>query len=208
MQTGLNTIPVVTAIQSRQSPTGPGFTTPEEVKLVDTAPIAPGTANSDFNTNRFYLTTYSNDASYPNYGDDLDVFGRQRLIVSNLQNPGDIDGTGGGGVSNAFIRMTDTALKQVYSSSGAFDAKYPGNGVKQIIANIIAYQQDPASNAPPDGGGSPPTYLGLGRTPYINEVQVNYNLTIPTPDTTNVTQTVSVELFYMYNNGTYMSASG
>jgi hypothetical protein len=196
----LNTASVT--IQGRQSPTGPGFTTIEEVKLADLSGNA-FTVLTNFNANRFYLTTYSNDGNYTNYTDDLDVFDRQRLVVSTLQDPSDIVGAG---ASNAFTRMSDNALKQVYSSSGAFDAKYTPNGVKQIIANIIAYQHDPASNAPPDSGDSPPTYLGLGRTPYINEVQVNYNLTIPAPDTTNVTQTVSVELFYMYNNGTYTSA--
>jgi hypothetical protein len=195
---GLNTIGA--AIQSRQAT--PGFTTIEEVKLADSAPTAPSTAESDFNTNRFFLTTYSSDANYPLYQDDLDAFDRPRLVLSAL-NIRDVNGSGGGGTNNAFAHLADPVLGNMYSLSGLapnFRLKYPVvapvDGLQQIIANIISYQ-DPTFT-PLDGGGTPPVFLGLGKTPYINEVRVAYALAGSTPNVM-VTRTVSVELFYLYD---------
>lgn len=192
------------AIQTRQAPSGPGYTTIEEVKLVDPS-AGPNTPDSDFNTNRFYLTTYSNDANYPNYTDDLDALGVQRRLLSDVNETVDIKNTPATNIS-AVVRLSDNALKQVYSSSGTFADKYPVvsgvDGFKQIIANIIAYQADPTTTPPPDGGGNPPVYLGLGKTPYINELRIRYDIQEPTPGNFTVTRTVSAELFYQYD-GTY-----
>jgi Tfp pilus assembly protein PilX len=195
------------AITARQAvpaftPATPGYNTIEEVKLAD----SPANADSDFNTNRFYLTTYSNDANYPSYQDDLDAFGRLRrplffpvaAAVSQL----DLLPTTVGG---AYQRMIDPTLTAIYGGTfGGIGGKYPpvaggADGVQQIIANIIAYQHDPQSGLvadfPPDGFGNPPPYLGLARVPYINEVQVKYT------DNGNgtVSRTVSVELYYPYS---------
>ena len=200
----------VGAIQTRQTPPLPGFTTIEEIKLADPS-------DSDFTANRFSLTAYSNDANYPTYTDDLDVLDRQRLVLANLHDTtvsdSDILGTAGNSVSNAYIRLSDPALQNVYSSiatPNAFKDKYTDAGLKQFIANVIAYQHNPQNAAdpqwfPPDGGGNPPTYLGLAKTPYINEVLISYTVTPANPPTTlvaTVARTVSVELFYMYD-GTY-----
>jgi hypothetical protein len=193
---GLGTVPSVNAIEGIQtSPTYSGFATVDEVKLADSL-------DSDFTANRFSITAYSKDANYPGYQDDLDVLDRQRLVISSL-GPGDVDGTGGGGITNAYFRLTDPHLGNVYSLSGAgatFDGKYGVNGLKQIIANVIAYQQPVNSPAPPDAGNSPPDYLGLAKTPYINEVQVRYDIVLSSDvvPVTNVIRTVSVELFYPY----------
>ena len=206
---GLNAF--VPAIQTRQlgalSP-GPGYSTIEEVKLADGNPY-PGadTPDSDFNTNRFYLTTYSNDAYYPNYTDDRDVFDRQRKIISSLTNPGDLDNTPL--VDSAYNRLADPALMKVCSSGPAvpaFENKYTVNGLKQIIANIIAYQIDPTTTAPPDGGGDPPPYLGLAKTPYVNEVKVTYSHNVAAGTVTRLTE---VELFYPYGtDGSSYTAGG
>ncbi len=104
---GLNSfISTITALQ----PTT-GYTTPEEVKRGDPS-------DSDFTANQFSLTTYSNDANYPNYSDDLNVFDRYRLTISALNDPRDINGSLNGGVSNALVNLSDTALtKRVYSSA-------------------------------------------------------------------------------------------
>jgi len=54
----------------------------------------------------------------------------------------DIDDTPPTNIS-AFVRLSDPTLANVYSSSGTgatLDGKYTVNGLKQIIANIIAYQ--------------------------------------------------------------------
>jgi hypothetical protein len=193
--------PFVGAIHNRQVPSGPGFTTIEEVKLADPS-------ESDFTANRFSITAYSSDANYPNYTDDLDAFGVQRRAVSALTEAIDIQNTPPTNIS-VYARLADstgTTLGEIYGS--AFAAKYPVagtvDGLKQIIANIIAYQQPINSPAPPDGGpsGALPIYLGLAKTPYINEVQVRYDVSLDPVDSniTNLTRTVSVELFYPYND--------
>ncbi|HXI83512.1 MAG TPA: hypothetical protein VNL17_05410 [Verrucomicrobiae bacterium] len=183
------------SIQATQGLTG--FTTIEEVKRADVG----GSPSGDFTNNQFYLTTYSNDANYPDYADDFDALDRERSVLSTL-NIRDVNGSGGGGTNNAYAHLSDPALGNMYSLSGplaTFDGKYSANGLRQIVANIIAYQHDPQSLVDPqafplDGGGTPPVFLGLAKTPYINEVQVAYNVT-----GADVTRSVSVELFYMYD---------
>ena len=107
LRPGLSTL--MAAIVARQGPAGPGYTTIEEVKLADSA----ANADSDFTANQFSLTTYSNDANYPNYADDLDAFGRQRrplFSAVNGANPvsvvNDITDTS---LLGAYGRMTDLA---------------------------------------------------------------------------------------------------
>jgi hypothetical protein len=173
--------------QQRQSGTFPyAYTTPQEVLRASSSLVY-----GDYNANQFYITTFSNDAG------DLDVLGRPRRALSGptgVSVASDITDTSTNG---AYGRMSDPTLGTVYSSGNFLD-KYSANGVKQLIANIIAYQQDPTALPPPDGHGEPPVYLGLGKTPYINEVQISYTY----PTATQVTRTVSVELFYKYD-GTY-----
>jgi len=207
---GLSANGVVADINSTQtSPTYSGFATIEEVKLAD--PV-----DTDFNANRFSLTAYSDDANYPNYTDDLDVFGVPRRVASFLTEAIDIQNSPLPTNISAYARLSDgNTLGKIYG--GTFANKYPVvgvvDGVKQIIANIIAYQHDPQTPIavdpqafPPDGGpaGLQPTYLGLARTPYINEVQVKYT---DNGDGT-VTRTTSVELFYPYSaDATYTSGA-
>ena len=194
---GLSTF--VNAIQARQAPTGPGFTTIEEVKVNAVDP-----SDADFNTNRFYLTAYSNDANYPNYNDDLDVFDRPRRPLSGAGGVSEAADIINPTLSGAYGRLSDPALAKVYTSGGAFGIKYPvangADGLKQIIANIIAYQIDPRVTPPPDGGGTPPVYLGLAKTPYINEIQVEYIAVDlgTTPASFSLARNVRVVLFYPY----------
>ncbi len=202
---GLNAF--VGGIEATQSATG--FTTIQEVKRAD--PV-----NGDYTANQFSLTTYSNDANYPNYVDDLDVFGRQRrplFAAVNGVNPvsvaSDITDTS---INGAYGRMTDPATLGVIYSGSTFGTRYPVaangvDGVKQIIANIIAYQTNPVLTPPPDSGPihALPTYLGLAKTPYINEVQISYAISGTAPSIT-VQRTIFVELFYMYD-GTYTTGN-
>jgi hypothetical protein len=157
-----------------------------------------------FDDNRFEVTTYSNDANYPNYADDLDVFDRQRLVL----NPTTLNAN----FATAVTELSDPnlALAKVYSSSGAgatFLGKYgpygPSNsGLKQLIANIIGYQIDPTSTAPPTDGNptTAPTYLGLTRSPLINQLQIEYDVTPANPPAQpTVSRKVTVTLLYMYS---------
>ena len=195
---------LVGEIQAQRPPTSPNpYATIEEVRRADSpynvSPILP----ANFQATKFYLTTFSDDAA--NGASDLDVFGRQRLALSGLTKANDIDDMIG--ANSAYTRLADPNLMKVCAAGGVVNAfadpaKYGVNGLKQIIANIIAYRIDPTTTAPPDAGGTPPAYLGLARTPYINEVQIKYE---DVGDGT-VKRTVSVELFYPYSaDGPYKS---
>jgi nitrogen fixation protein FixH len=192
----------VAAIKGIQA--SPGFTTIEEVKLADPSDL-------DFNANRFSLTTYSSDANYPNYTDDLDAFGQQRRPLSGagaVSQPTDIADTIT--INSAYKRMSDPlTLGKMYSGS-TFDAKYGANGLKQIIANIISYQLDPTSTtlAPATDGLTPPGYLGLAKTPYLNEVNIAYNVIDNGDGTFSASRTISVELYYIYSDVTFNSQAG
>jgi hypothetical protein len=186
------------------------YTTIEEVKRAN-AGITPNI----FDANRFSTTVYSDDAYYPNYNpaDDLDAFGVQRRVTSALTEAIDIKNTPGTNVC-LYARLSDNSTLGKIYSGGTFATKYPVvggvDGLKQLIANVIAYQHDPQNAVdpqafPPDGGGDPPAYLGLARTPYINEVQVQYT---DNGDGT-VTRKISVELYYPYSaDATYTSGTG
>ncbi|MGA2605633.1 MAG: hypothetical protein ABSG14_15550 [Verrucomicrobiia bacterium] len=181
------------------------YTTIEEIKRASASLTA-----DIFDDNRFEVTTYSTDGNYPNYTDDLDVFDRQRIPLNpatlntplNITGQGDLTGVG------AYTRLFDASgnLAKVFSGTGSFASKYTaGGGLKQLIANIIGYQIDPTVTAPPTDGAVPPAaYLGLARTPYINQIQIEYDATAP-PNAT-VSRTVSVVLFFMYSGNSYNSA--
>jgi len=184
------------------------YATIEEVRRAN-AVITAGM----FDANRFSITAYSDDANYPSYTQDLDALGQTRLVLTNLHHvslaDSDIEGTADGGISNAYVRLSQTALQNVYSSTldpDGFKTKYGDAGLKQIIANIIAYQIDPAVTPPPDDSILPsglpipgaPAYLGLAKTPYISEVQVRYVFTGSSPNF-HVARIVTVELFNMYD---------
>jgi hypothetical protein len=179
------------------SPTYPRGTYPystiEEVMRGKAVGITP----TVFNENRFSITAYSDDR------DDLDALGDKRsdLDITALTEAKDI--TDIVGPKSTYARLADnTKLPKVYSAARAFANKYPIvgglDGLKQIIANIIAYQLNPRLAADlaklPDASGDPPAYLGLIRAPYVNEVKVNYDTTVAG----EITRTITIELFYPY----------
>ncbi len=172
------------------------YSTLEDVKRPN-----PSITDSQFSPNRFSLTVYSDDALYPNHDSttDLDAFGVPRRITSALMEAIDIKNTPPTNVC-LYARLLDslgTTLTKMYG--GTFAQKYPVaggvDGLKQIIANIIAYQ-DPTATPPDENPASdPPAYLGLAKTPYVNEVKVTY-----THDAVagTLSRKVEVELFYPY----------
>jgi hypothetical protein len=169
------------------------FTTIEEIKRIIPTGIAPDV----FDDNRFEVTTYSNDANYPSYLDDLDIFDRPRQLLNF--------GSLSANFATVVSELSDPNLATAFGSSGnAFATKY-GN-VKQLVANIIGYQIDPTITAPPTDGAIPPAaYLALAKTPYINQIQIKYVVTPRQPPASStVTRTISVTLLYIYN-GSYNS---
>jgi hypothetical protein len=189
------------------------YATIGEVRRANPGMLDP-VQDAHFTANQFSTTAYSDDAYYPNYTADLDVFDRQRKNVSALiaVGPGN-DFSAAAGVDSAYNRLADTALARICSPPagpvvGTFANKYNTatypNGLQQIIANIMAYRIDPATTAPPDAGGDPPAYLGLAKTPYVNEVQVSYS----DDGLGTVTRTVTVELFYPYEANASAYAAG
>jgi hypothetical protein len=199
---GLNIAPLIQAQRITPAP----YATIQEIVRADLS--VPSTAYNDFLANESYLTTFSDDAA--NSAPDNDVFGRKRmsLTYAALNTVQNITGVGGDG---AYARLSDKNLMTVCAVPGAVNAfadtaKYGPIGLEQIIANIIAYQFDPqvTGTGPPDGGGDPPSYLGLARTPYVNEVKIVYTDMGTDPPT--MSRMVSIELFYPYTadgTGTY-----
>jgi len=118
-----------------------------------------------------------------------------------------------GGATN----LTDDAGKKLYMQGitnmlsnanlnlwfgQTFRQKY-GNNLMQIAANIVDYiDTDNGLHVPTDSSGDPPTYLGLERTPYLNELVISNSFKAYTNmvgelciDRTTATY---VELWYMY----------
>ncbi len=167
------------------------YVTTEQIKSANVA------ITNLFDDSCFEVTAYSSDANYPLYADDLDVYDRPRLSL----NPATL-----GIAANFATAASELSANMVNVFGGnptAFASKYGGaNGVNQIIANIIGYQIDPTKTPPPDDGSAiptPPAYVGLARTPYINEILITYAISPSgTPGTYNVQRTIQVELYCMY----------
>ncbi|HTS19672.1 MAG TPA: hypothetical protein VMP11_19005 [Verrucomicrobiae bacterium] len=188
----------------------PGGTTPQPYTTVAEVQRAnPGITNV-FDDNRFEMTAYSNDGNFPLYNDDLDIFGRQRLVLNPtiLGTPANFN--------TAVNELSDANLATFYGASGSgFGAKYTtANAVQQLMANIIGYQIDPTSVAPPTDGSLPPKYLGLAKTPYINQIQIQYTITPGSGSSpATVARNVSVALYYPYagrysSNGEQITLAG
>ncbi|MGD0650811.1 MAG: hypothetical protein ABSA97_06690, partial [Verrucomicrobiia bacterium] len=119
-------------IVNRRTAPNPPYATIQEIRRANT-----GIINSDVAANRFSMTAYSDDASGGPV--ELDAQGVPRRVLSELTENDDIKNTPAAS-SNAFARLSDlnTTLSAVYNSAGTFETKYTQNGLKQIIANIIA----------------------------------------------------------------------
>ena len=85
-----------------------------------------------------------------------------------------------------------------------FAQKY-GSNCLQIAANIVAYRVPRTTVV--DSLGNPPTYLGLQRTPYLNELIVSNSFRVATNVLgqlmVQMDSTTYVELWYMYPSISY-----
>jgi hypothetical protein len=165
-------------------------------------PLAGGPTTTDRSTHFFNITTSSIDTKLTPWGTapvNLNTLfttptptlatkrSRMQTLVTVLTNEN----------WKLFFKTTD------FPGGCTFSNKY-GN-CHQIAANIIDYIT--ADNVPTDSGNNPPLYLGLKRTPYLNELAVSNTFLVATNKIGGIIRTVVqlknttyVELWYMYPN--------
>jgi hypothetical protein len=166
----------------------------ESLKLVN------GITLATYLKNQFYVTA---NATSP----DLTPWGTKRLNLSQVV----ATNTPQNAVAVIATALSDPNLKTWFGQTFADKYKDPnGNSlVNQIAANIVDYVGK--GNTPTDSGTTPPTYLGLKETPYLNQIRVDNVFTVtpsatPPGGTLTVSTTVYAELWYMYTNSAPWSA--
>lgn len=175
----------------------------ESVKM--TAPPlpapAPGITALTYSSNKFYMTVNS-------VSPDLTVWGTKRTnvvwIATNATMTADQKVTA---ISNA---LSDVNLKTWFGGQ-TFADKYPSTG--QIAANIVDYidTDGTATDSGTQPDLTPPAYLGLEQTPYINELVMSNVITVVASGgtaTVTITNTIFVELYYLYTNALGWAAAG
>lgn len=173
------------------------FDTVESIKFLGTL---NGSINAaDWYTNKFYMTV--NSSSY-----DLTPWGDKKLNLVQLVTNTAVSTSD---KINAIVNALSDPKLGTWFGGQAFEKKYPN--LQQIAANIIDYID--TDLVPTDSGSqadiTPPAYLGLEQTPYINELQfsnyfdIAYNIVTVGPTLiTNAVVTLNsitrVELWNMY----------
>jgi hypothetical protein len=158
------------------------YPTVESVKAVVSEP--------QYSANRFFTTANSSSP-------DLTLWGAKRVNVTTNNFAG-----GAASVDLIANALSHTNLVGFYGQT--FSNKYPN--IKQIAANIIDYMDPDTTNCTDSGSAidaSDPTYLGLERTPYLNELVISNIINITTNSLgdlaiTNTTIT-TIELRYLYS---------
>jgi hypothetical protein len=172
----------------------------DTIQSVEITPL-PDVLAQTYSNNQFYVTVNSTSP-------DITPWGTKRLnvnsVVSNAVNSA-------AAVATIAAAFTNSNLSTWYGSGLTFSNKYPN--VQQIAANIVDYIRQ--NNIPTDSGSgfqdtTPPSYLGLKQTPYINELVISNTFQIVTNGTTlalSMTNTVIAELWYMYTNQIWSAAT-
>jgi type II secretory pathway component PulK len=168
----------------------------ESLKLGSpSVPSAPNLNPTTFSNSEFFVTA---NATSP----DLTPWGTKRLNLNSLLGPSPTPAQKVAAVPIIAAYLSDPNLKAWYGTGKTFVDKY--NNVQQIAANIVDYITP--DNIPTDSGGTPPTFLGLKQTPYLNELVISntFSLTIdplnPPTGTLTISSTITAELWYMYTN--------
>ncbi len=193
------TAAIVGDITNDVASSGP-FDTPASAKSVSSV------TEDIYQNNRFYTTVYSSDL-------DITPWGTKRLNLSNVVYNSTVYPDKASQIAAISNALDNANLKAwftstPYPSGTTFADKYPN--LQQIGANIIDYI-DIDSNCTDSAGWddvNPPSYLGLERTPYINEIVISNAFvmsdptgTVPVNRQIVLNNFTSFELWYMYTNG-------
>jgi len=171
--------------------------------MVMTAPPlvgnAPSVSVNTFSNTQFYTTVSSTSP-------DITPWGLKRLNPSNYVANAASKVAAVNNIVTWLINNEDPNLPTWFGSGNNFTAKYPS--LYQIAANIVDYIT--TDNTPTDNSTfndtTPPTYLGLKETPYLNELVISNTFQVAAPTTPGGVYTLTinsyplVELWYMYTN--------
>lgn len=152
-------------------------------------------------SNQFHLTAYSTS---PN----LTPWGAPRLNVAALVTNATTPALKAAAVTTIATALSDPQLTAWYGKT--FADKYPS--VRQIAANIfdfISTTNVPTDSSTTPGDTTPPTYLGLKQTPYLNELVITNIMVVTTNSppapaggaTLTFTNSTYIELWNMYAGG-------
>jgi hypothetical protein len=174
----------------------------ESIKLTQPAVAnAPSISANSFFNDEFFVTA---NATSP----DLTPWGDKRTNLTALLT-GVITPAQKRAVVPVIANVLSSANMGAWSGGKTFLNKY--NNVNQIAANIVDYITP--DNIPTDSGSgpldlTPPTFLGLKQTPYLNELVISNTFVVATDPvlapagTITISSTVTAELWYMYTNST------
>jgi len=148
----------------------------------------------DESANQFYLTAVSSSP-------DRTPWGTKRLNLSSIGT-----NTPATAIGSIAAKLSESGMTNLFGFNRTFFTKYPS--VQQIAANIFDYIN--TNNIPTDSGSwsdpTPPAYLGLKMTPYLNELVISNTIFITTNGvpsgqaTMTLGSTTVFELWYMYPN--------
>jgi hypothetical protein len=179
-------------------PLQPWFSTLEEIRRG----LSPTMSPADFDANKFYCSVSTVDTN-------VDAFGRDRIDITAITS--EIAPA----YSNALARLRENYWGRILyptivsPTRDTFEEKYGEFGVRQILANIIEYQNPvetsiPVGNTNLDGDALPRDYSGLKKCPMISDVIVHVATNAiysGTPGLTNLELRVFVDvrLINIYN---------
>jgi Tfp pilus assembly protein PilX len=182
--------------------------TVSEIKLTRpplTDAYAPTVSPVTFSNNLFNITVNSSSPNLMPWGD-------KRLNIVDVANSATLSTAQKvAAISNVLVHTSLTAWY-----GGNFLDKYPGS-IGQIAANIIDYID--TDSIPSDSGSqsdtTPPDYLGLETTPYINELEYSNSFVLVTDNTATppvryvkLTPNTRCEFWNMYTNSNWNPGTG
>jgi hypothetical protein len=185
----------------------PPLDTIESVKLASPVPSGgPGVGSNSFYNSQYSITA---KATSP----DLTPWGTKRINLTNLMPANPSVTQKQQAFATIMGALTNNAIG-TWSGGATFLSKYnvQPTELQQIAANIVdyigndPYPLDSSAVGPTDL--TPPQYLGLKQTPYLNElvisnvVQLSASAT-PPAGTLSITTYVTAELWYMYTNSVW-----
>ncbi len=154
-------------------------------------------------TNKFYLTVNSTSP-------DLTPWGTKRLNLTALATNTSLSAQQM--VTTIANQLSDPGMNSWFGDTLA--DKYAN--INQVAANILDYMLN-TNVVPTDSSSNPmdttaPSYLGLGQTPYLNELVISNSISVVAGATTgswNLTVRTfgTAELWYMYTNAPWTAPS-